>query len=248
MDKGELILEHERLDDLQNGYMLIQNPEHFCFGIDAVLLAWFAKVKPGEKVLDMGTGTGIVPILLKARYPQGRYTGLEIQEDSASMARRSVAYNGLEEDIRIVTGDIKEAASTFGGASFEVVTTNPPYRIGSHGLTGENRAKTIARHETLCSLEDVIAQASRLLNEHGRFYMVHRPFRLAEIFHVMIQYKIEPKRMRLVHPYVEKEPNLVLIEGSRGGKSRITVEKPLIVYEKPGVYTNEILEIYGREK
>lgn len=248
MDKGELILEHERLDDLQNGYMLIQNPEHFCFGIDAVLLAWFAKVKPGEKVLDMGTGTGIVPILLKARYPQGRYTGLEIQEDSASMARRSVAYNGLEEDIRIVTGDIKEAASMFGGASFEVVTTNPPYMIGSHGLTGENRAKTIARHETLCSLEDVIAQASRLLNEHGRFYMVHRPFRLAEIFHVMIQYKIEPKRMRLVHPYVEKEPNLVLIEGSRGGKSRITVEKPLIVYEKPGVYTNEILEIYGREK
>ena len=248
MDKGELILEHERLDDLQNGYMLIQNPEHFCFGIDAVLLAWFAKVKPGENVLDMGTGTGIVPILLKARYPQGRYTGLEIQEDSASMARRSVAYNGLEEDIRIVTGDIKEAASTFGGASFEVVTTNPPYMIGSHGLTGENRAKTIARHETLCSLEDVIAQASRLLNEHGRFYMVHRPFRLAEIFHVMIQYKIEPKRMRLVHPYVEKEPNLVLIEGSRGGKSRITVEKPLIVYEKPGVYTSEILEIYGREK
>lgn len=248
MDKGELILEHERLDDLQNGYMLIQNPEHFCFGIDAVLLAWFAKVKPGEKVLDMGTGTGIVPILLKARYPQGRYTGLEIQEDSASMARRSVAYNGLEEDIRIVTGDIKEAASTFGEASFEVVTTNPPYMIGSHGLTGENRAKTIARHETLCSLEDVIAQASRLLNEHGRFYMVHRPFRLAEIFHVMIQYKIEPKRMRLVHPYAEKEPNLVLIEGSRGGKSRITVEKPLIVYEKPGVYTNEILEIYGREK
>lgn len=248
MDKGELILEHERLDDLQNGYMLIQNPEQFCFGIDAVLLAWFAKVKPGEKVLDMGTGTGIVPILLKARYPQGRYTGLEIQADSAEMARRSVAYNQLEDDITITTGDIREAASIFGGASFEVVTTNPPYMIGSHGLTGENRAKTIARHETLCSLEDVIAQASRLLNEHGRFYMVHRPFRLAEIFHVMIQYKIEPKRMRLVHPYAEKEPNLVLIEGSRGGKSRITVEKPLIVYEKPGVYTNEILEIYGREK
>lgn len=248
MDKGELILEHERLDDLQNGYMLIQNPEQFCFGIDAVLLAWFAKVKPGEKVLDMGTGTGIVPILLKARYPQGRYTGLEIQADSAEMARRSVAYNQLEDDITITTGDIREAASIFGGASFEVVTTNPPYMIGSHGLTGENRAKTIARHETLCSLEDVIAQASRLLNEHGRFYMVHRPFRLAEIFHVMIQYKIEPKRMRLVHPYAEKEPNLVLIEGPRGGKSRITVEKPLIVYEKPGVYTNEILEIYGREK
>ncbi len=248
MGREELILEHERLDDLQNGYMLIQNPEQFCFGIDAVLLAWFAKVKPGEKVLDMGTGTGIVPILLKARYPQGRYTGLEIQADSAEMARRSVAYNQLEDDITITTGDIREAASIFGGASFEVVTTNPPYMIGNHGLTGENMAKTIARHETLCSLEDVVQQASRLLNEHGRFYMVHRPFRLAEIFHVMIRHKIEPKRMKLVHPYIDKEPNLVLIEGSKGGKSRITVEKPLIVYEKPGVYTDEILEIYGRER
>ena len=164
------------------------------------------------------------------------------------MARRSVAYNQLEDDITITTGDIREAASIFGGASFEVVTTNPPYMIGNHGLTGENMAKTIARHETLCSLEDVVQQASRLLNEHGRFYMVHRPFRLAEIFHVMIRHKIEPKRMKLVHPYIDKEPNLVLIEGSKGGKSRITVEKPLIVYEKPGVYTDEILEIYGRER
>lgn len=248
MGREELILEHERLDDLQNGYMLIQNPEQFCFGIDAVLLSWFSKVKPGEKALDMGTGTGIVPILLKARYPQGRYTGLEIQEESAEMARRSVAYNQLEGDIEIITGDIKEATSIFGGASFEVVTTNPPYMIGNHGLTGENRAKTIARHETLCSLEDVISQASGLLNEKGRFYMVHRPFRLAEIFHVMIRYKLEPKRMRLVHPYVDKEPNLVLIEGCKGGRSRITVEKPLIVYERPGVYTDEILEIYERER
>ena len=248
MGREELILEHERLDDLQNGYMLIQNPEQFCFGIDAVLLAWFAKVKPGEKVLDMGTDTGTVTILLKARYPQGRDTGLEIQADSAEMARRSVAYNQLEDDITITTGDIREAASIFGGASFEVVTTNPPYMIGNHGFTGENMAKTIARHETLCSLEDVVQQASRLLNEHGRFYMVHRPFRLAEIFHVMIRHKIEPKRMKLVHPYIDKEPNLVLIEGSKGGKSRITVEKPLIVYEKPGVYTDEILEIYGRER
>lgn len=196
----------------------------------------------------MGTGTGIVPVLLKARYPKGHFTGLEIQEESADVARRSVQYNHLEKDITITTGDIKEAASIYGGSFFDVVTTNPPYMVGNHGLTGENRAKIIARHETLCSLEDIISQAAKVLKPRGRFYMVHRPFRLAEILSVMVKYGIEPKRMRLVHPYVDKEPNLVLIEGMRGGKSRITVEKPLIVYEKPGVYTREVLDIYGQEK
>lgn len=195
----------------------------------------------------MGTGTGIVPILLKARYPKGKYTGLEIQEESADVARRSVVYNHLEEDIVITTGDIKEAAAIYGGSFFDVVTTNPPYMVGNHGLTGDNQAKIIARHETLCTLEDVISQAAKVLKPRGRFYMVHRPFRLAEIMSVMVKYRIEPKRMRLVHPYVDKEPNMVLIEGMRGGNSRMTVEKPLIVYEKPGVYTREILDIYGQE-
>ena len=195
----------------------------------------------------MGTGTGIVPILLKARYPKGKYTGLEIQEESADVARRSVVYNHLEEDIVITTGDIKEAAAIYGGSFFDVVTTNPPYMVGNHGLTGDNQAKMIARHETLCTLEDVISQAAKVLKPRGRFYMVHRPFRLAEIMSVMVKYRIEPKRMRLVHPYVDKEPNMVLIEGMRGGNSRMTVEKPLIVYEKPGVYTREILDIYGQE-
>lgn len=247
MDREKLVLEHERLDDLQNGYMLIQNPKQFCFGIDAVLLSWFANVKPQEQVLDMGTGTGIVPILLKARYPKGKYTGLEIQEESADVARRSVAYNHLEEDISITTGDIKEAAAIYGGSFFDVVITNPPYMVGNHGLTGENQAKIIARHETLCTLEDVVSQAAKVLKPRGRFYMVHRPFRLAEIMCVMVKYRIEPKRMRLVHPYVDKEPNMVLIEGMRGGNSRMTVEKPLIVYERPGVYTREVLDIYGQE-
>lgn len=247
MEESRLIREHERLDDLQNGYMLIQDPSQFCFGIDAVLLSWYAKVRPGENVLDMGTGTGIVPILLKARYPRGKYTGLEIQPESARMAARSVAYNHLEEDISITLGDIREASGIYGGSSFDVVVTNPPYMIGSHGLTGENRAKTIARHETLCTLEDILEQSAAVLRPKGRFYMVHRPFRLAEILSSMIRHKIEPKRMRLVHPYVDREPNLVLIEGMRGGRSRMTVEKPLIVYEAPGVYTREVLDIYGQE-
>ena len=172
---------------------------------------------------------------------------MEIQPESAQMAKRSVAYNHLEEDISITLGDIKDAYRIYGGSSFDVVVTNPPYMIGSHGLTGENQAKIIARHETLCTLEDILEQSARVLRPRGRFYMVHRPFRLAEILSAMVKQKIEPKRMRFVHPYVDKEPNLVLIEGMRGGRSRMTVEKPLIVYEAPGVYTREVLDIYGQE-
>lgn len=237
--------EHERLDDLQNGYFIIQNPENFCYGADAVLLSGFARVKPGERVLDLGTGTGIIPILLKAKTPGKHFTGLEIQKESADMARRSVLYNGLEKDIEIRTGDIREAAAVFGRASFSVVTCNPPYMTGSHGLVNPHLPKAIARHEVLCTLEDVISQAAQVLEPRGRFYMVHRPFRLAEIMGLMMKYQLEPKRMRLVYPYVDKEPNMVLIEGLLGGNPRITVEKPLIVYERPGIYTDEIREIYG---
>jgi tRNA1Val (adenine37-N6)-methyltransferase len=170
---------------------------------------------------------------------------LEIQEESADMARRSVAYNGLEDKVEIVTGDIKEASTIFGAASFDVVTCNPPYMIAQHGLQNAGDAKTIARHEVLCTLEDVVTQTAKLLKPQGRCYFVHRPFRLVEILTMMSQKGIEPKRMRLVYPYVDKEPNMVLIEGLRGGKSRITVEPPLIVYEKPGVYTPEIYDTYG---
>ena len=245
MNREIALQENERLDDLQNGYFIIQNTKNFCYGIDAVLLAGFARVKPGERVLDMGTGTGIIPILLKAKTPGEHFTGLEIQEESAQMARRSVVYNGLEKDIEIRTGDIREAAAIFGRASFSVVTCNPPYMTGSHGLVNPHLPKAIARHEVLCTLEDVISQAAQVLESRGRFYMVHRPFRLAEIMGLMMKYQLEPKRMRLVYPYVDKEPNMVLIEGLLGGNPRITVEKPLIVYERPGVYTDEIREIYG---
>lgn len=237
--------ENERLDDLQNGYHIIQNTRDFCYGIDAVLLSDFARVKKGEQALDLGTGTGIIPILLKAKTQGEHFTGLEIQEQSAEMAGRSVVYNHLEDAITIRTGDIKEATAIFGRASFSVVTCNPPYMHGNHGLTNPHLPKAIARHEVLCTLENVISQTAQLLKPRGRFYMVHRPFRLAEIMGLMMQYKLEPKRMRLVYPYVDREPNMVLIEGLLGGNSRITVEKPLIVYEKPGVYTQEIREIYG---
>ena len=238
--------ENERIDDLQrNGYRIIQNPEKFCFGMDAVLLSGFVRVKKGAQVLDLGTGTGIIPILLEAKTEAAHLTALEIQEESADMARRSVQLNGLEDKIDIVTGDIKEAAQLFGAASFDVVTCNPPYMIGKHGLTNPEEPKAIARHEILCTLDDVVRNAAKVLRPGGNFFMVHRPFRLAEIITVMTQYKLEPKRMQLVYPYVDKEPNMVLIEGCRGGRSRMTVEKPLIVFKAPNVYTDEICNLYG---
>ena len=205
------LLPGERIDELQrNGYRIIQNPERFCFGMDAVLLSGFARAKKQERCLDLGCGNGIIPILMEAKTEGKHFTGLEIQPESADMARRSVALNGLQDRIDIVEGDIKDASKIFGASSFHVVTTNPPYMTAQHGLTNVYEAKTIARHEVLCNLEDIIRESARLLMPGGRFYMVHRPFRLAEIISLMVQYRMEPKRMRLVYPYVDREPNMVL--------------------------------------
>lgn len=241
-----LLKENERLDDLQrNGLKIIQNPAKFCFGMDAVLLSGFTKVADGGEVLDMGTGTGILPLLLYAKNNAHHITGLEIQEESADMAARSVQINALTEQISIVVGDIKSADTIFPKASFDVITCNPPYMIADHGMTGENDPKTIARHEVLCTLDDVCHTAAVLLKPGGSFCMVHRPFRLPEIMTTLMKYKLEPKRMQLVYPYADKEPNMVLIESIRGGRPRMTVEKPLIVYKEPGVYTDEIYSVYG---
>ncbi|MDF2942889.1 MAG: hypothetical protein K0S01_1747 [Herbinix sp.] len=236
----------ERVDELhRNNYKIIQNTNKFCFGMDAVLLSGFARVLPGERVLDLGTGTGIIPILLEAKTEGKHFTGLEIQEESADMARRSVAINKLEDKVDIVLGDIKEASAIFGLASFDVITSNPPYMNHSHGIVNPGEAKAIARHEILCSLEDVIREAARVLKPNGRFYLVHRPFRLVEIINTLTAHKLEPKRMKLVHPYIDKEPNMVLLECIKGGKSMIKVDPPLIVYKEPNVYTDEIYDIYG---
>lgn len=236
----------ERIDDLErNNYGIIQRKGVFCFGMDAVLLSGFAVVKKGERVLDLGTGTGIIPILLTAKTEGKHFTGLEIQEESADMARRSVVYNHLEEKVEIVNGDIVKTSSIFPRSSFDVVTSNPPYMNGSHGIVNPGDAKAIARHEVLCTLEDVVREGSLVLKPGGRFYMVHRPRRLIEIIQTMKKYNLEPKRMKFVHPYKDREANMVLIEAVRGGGALLKVEAPVIVFNEQGEYSEEIRTTYG---
>ena len=236
----------ERIDDLErNGYKIIQSSEGFCFGMDSVLLSGFASAGEGEFCLDLCCGNGIIPILMEAKTEGKHFTGIEIQSGSAQLARRSVTLNGLEDKIDIVQGDVKDASKIFGASSFHVVTVNPPYLKAGAGLTNPDSEKAIARHEILCTLDDVLRESAKLLKPQGRFYMVHRPLRLPEIMNLMIKYRIEPKRMRLVYPYIDHAANMVLIEGLRGGRPGMETEKPLIVYQSRGVYTDEIYDVYG---
>ena len=236
----------ERVDDLErSGYRIIQDPSRFCFGMDAVLLSGFARVRRGERVLDLGTGSGIIPILLEAKTEGEHFTGLEIQPEMAEMAARSVALNRLREKIDIVQGDIKEASRLFGRASFDVVTSNPPYMDGGAGITNPDEPRAVARHEILCTFDDVAREASRLLRTGGRFYLVHRPRRLAELIVTLRSRGLEPKRIRMVHPFADREANMVLLEAVRGGRPLMKVEAPVIVFREPGVYSDELKSVYG---
>ena len=240
------VYEGERIDELhRNGYRIIQKKDGFCFGMDAVLLSGFAAVKEGERALDLGCGTGIIPLLLEAKTRGRHFTGLEIQREMADMAARSVRLNRLQDKIDIIEGDIKEAGRIFGGASFDVVTANPPYMNDSHGLKNPDLPRAIERHEVLCTLQDVVREAAKVLRPGGRFYLVHRPRRLIEIITELAGYGLEPKRLKFVHPFADREAKMVLIEAARGGRSFVRVEKPLIVFRERGIYTDEINEIYG---
>ena len=248
----------EQIDTLKNGYKIIQDSESFQFGIDAILLADFAakEIKEGNSIIDLGTGTGIIPLLMEKRaekFNNVKFTGLEVQRASADMAARSVSLNGLDERIKIINGDLtnldghknENKNPLFQRHSFNIVTCNPPYMIDDHGKSNVLDALSIARHEILCTLEDVVAAADYLLAPHGKFFMIHRPFRLPEIFEELSEYKLEAKRMRLIHPFANKDANMVMIEARKNAKRRLTIEPPLIVRNDDGNYTDEINKIYS---
>ena len=238
----------ERVDDLMlHGRKIIQREGEFCFSIDSVLLAHFPRFKRKFRALDLGTGTGVIPILMEARYRGHDYIGLEIQEDVADMARRSVAFNNLTDRIVIENVDVKDALSLYKPGSFDVITTNPPYIKENDGLINPNDTKALSRHELRVTLEDVVRISSKLLKNKGKFYMIHRPSRLMEIMSVMREYNLEVKRLRTVHSYVDKEASMVLIEALRDGGAFMKVEKPLIIYDSDGKYMEEVGEIYYGE-
>ena len=239
---------NERIDDLQrNGYRIIQNPSLFCFGMDAVLLSAFAKVKKDEKVLDFCTGNGVIPILLEARTKGSHYTGLEIQDTSADLAMRSVMLNNLGDKIDIVKGNVVEASDIFKGASFNVITCNPPYfKKKDDSIINDNKIKSIARHEIEMELEDVMIISKALLKNEGSLVLVHRTDRLIEIIELMKKHNIEPKRMRLIYPKVNAESNLVLIDGRKNGKEGLKILPPLYIHNDDNSYTSEVLEMFGK--
>ena len=246
--KNIKLKENERIDDLEyKGLKIIQNRNWFCFGIDSILLSSFAKeAKPGSKILDLGTGTGIISILLAEKVKNSEIIGIEIQKEVAEMAKRSVKMNGLENKIEIINDDIKNILKKIEKNSFDVVVTNPPYKKKQTGIINQNNVKMIARHESTANLEDFISIASKALKNLGIFYIINRPERLADIIENLRKYRLEPKQLKFVYPNIKKTPNLVMIKAVKNGKEFLKIDKPLIVYKENGEYTNEILEIYEK--
>lgn len=240
--------ENERIDDLElNGLKIIQDKNGFCFGIDSVLLTDFAKnIKANSNVIDLGTGTGIIPILLTQKTKNTNFVGIELQTEVANMAERSVKINNLENRIKILNLNILELDKNYRKNSFDVVTTNPPYKKLNTGVVNENNKKLISRHEITASLENFIEIASYLLKDFGEFYMVHRPDRLVDIFYLMRKNKIEPKKIRFVYPNKNKKANLILIKGIKLAKPFLEYDDNLYVYDENNKYTKEILKIYNK--
>lgn len=238
----------ERIDDLEyKGLKIIQNKNGFCFGIDAVLLSDFAKeIKKDSKVLDLGTGTGILGILLCKKTELKQIIGVEIQQEVFNMAKRSIQLNKLENKFSVINEDIKELDKVLELQSFDAIVTNPPYKKDNTGLKNDNEYEVISRHEVKCNLEDVIRVSSKLLKNNGKFFMVHRPERIKDIIINLEKYKMEIKEIRFVHPQKNKKPNMVLIKAVKGAREFLNVQEPLLVYNEDGSYTDEILKIYNK--
>jgi tRNA1Val (adenine37-N6)-methyltransferase len=246
----ENLKENERIDNLEyEGLKIIQNTQGFCFGIDSILLSNFASdIKKESRIIDLGTGTGVIGILLSAKTKAKEVVGVEIQQEVYEMAKRSVKLNQLEEKITLINENIKELEYDSNIGTFDAVVTNPPYKKNNTGIQNENEKKLISRHEITANLEDFIKIASKLLKDKKDFYMVHRPDRLADIMVYLRKYKLEPKKLQFVYPNLGKEPNMLLIKATKNANPFLKVEKPLYVYKENGEYTDEILKIYGRDK
>ena len=242
--------ENERIDDLEfKNLKIIQNKNEFCFGIDSVLLSDFAKdMKSNSLVLDLGTGTGILPILLSKKTNNNKFIGIEIQKKISDMASRSVKLNNLENKIKIINEDINNLNNIYENNSFDVIITNPPYKKNNSGLKNKNEGKMISRHEIKCNLEDIIIASKNMLKDKGVLYMVHRPERIADICELLRKYKIEPKIIKFVYPKIDKEANLVLIKAIKNANKFLKIEKPLIVYNENEKYTDDILKIYNKRR
>lgn len=240
--------DNERIDDLQlDNLKIIQNKDGFCFGIDAVLLSDFAKdIRNNSTVLDLGTGTGIIGILLCAKTKLSKIYGIDIQKDVCDMASRSIKLNNLENKFEIINTNIKDLKNIFEDNSFDAIVSNPPYKKDNSGLKNESETKLISRHEITASLEDFISVSSKLLKNNGSIYMVHRPERLSDLFYLLKKYNLEPKKLRLVQSYVDSKPKLILVKATKNSKSFLNIDEPLIVYNKDGSYTDEIFKIYGK--
>ena len=270
--------ENERIDDLEfNNLKIIQNKDGFCFGIDSVLISDYAKkdIKKNALGVDLGTGTGIISILLSAKTRLSKIIGIEVQKEVADMAQRSIELNGLQNKIEIKNVNIKNIIQNIDNnklkkrkkqvklgniqtethkekdniwlEKFDFVVTNPPYKKLETGKVNESEYKYISRHEVTANLEDFIKVSKYLLKDKGSFFMVHRPDRLVDIIELMRKYKLEPKNIRFIYPSIDKSPNLVLIKGIKNAKPFLKIDKPLIVYNQNGEYTDEIYEIYGKK-
>lgn len=247
---NELIKENERVDDLQfRNYKIIQRNDGFCFGIDSVLLSDFAKkIKNGSSVLDLGTGTGILGILLCGKTKLKSIIGVEIQKEIADMASRSIELNNLDDRFSIVNCNIKDLDKYLKFDSYDAIVTNPPYKKIDSGKVNENEIKLLSRHEIEANLSDFIRVSFKFLKDKGTLFMVHRAERLADIVYEMRSNRIEPKRIRFVYSNETSGSKLVLIEGVKNGNAYVEVEKPLYVYKENGDYTDEIYQIYGKNK
>ena len=238
----------ERIDDLEfKGLKIIQSPSCFCFGIDAVLLSDFAKeIKKNSIVADLCSGNGIISILLSGKCEASKFYAVEIQQNIANMASRSVELNGLQDKIEVLNVDLKYLPTQFKNGTFDAIVCNPPYMKANSGLINDCEEKIIARHEVMCSLEDVISISAKLLKNSGSFYMVHRPDRLVDIISLLRDYKLEPKVLQLVQPFSDKAPNLLLIKAVKNAKTFLKMNEPLVVYNEDGSYTENILKIYNK--